>query len=537
MEGLTGLFAIVQFFFAIVIGLYFWNQLKSQQSSKATVERESEKQMAKLQRMRQISLSEPLSEKTRPKSFHEIAGQNEALTALRAALCGPNPQHVIVYGPPGIGKTAAARVVLEEAKENPVSPFDTNSEFIEIDSTTARFDERGIADPLIGTVHDPIYQGAGAMGIQGIPQPKPGAVSKAHGGVLFLDEIGELHHIQMNKLLKVLEDRKVFLESSYYSSEDTNCPQYIHEIFQRGLPADFRLIGATTKDPESIPQALRSRCVEIFFKGLKSEEIVEIAKNAVNRLDFQTDQGALEIIKKYSENGREAVNLVQIAAGLALTENRENLTRKDLEWVINTSQISPRPDKFIPQESKVGLANALAVIGPSRGTLLEIEVSSVPSNHDKGELNVTGLVEEEELGSQGRVVKRKSMAKGSVDNVLTVLKHYLDVNPNKFDIHINFPGSIPIDGPSAGVAIATAIYSSISDKPIDHKVVMTGEVSIRGEVKPVGGVATKIDAAKEAGASKVLIPEDNYQETFGEDYDLKVIPVNDLQDVILEVAI
>ena len=82
-------------------------------------------------------------------------------------------------------------------------------------------------------MHDPIYQGAGAMGQAGIPQPKKGAVTDAHGGILFIDEIGELHPIQMNKMLKVLEDRKVFLESAYYSEENTMIPTYIHDIFQR----------------------------------------------------------------------------------------------------------------------------------------------------------------------------------------------------------------------------------------------------------------------------------------------------------------
>ena len=164
-----------------------------------------------------------------------------------------NPQHVIIYGPPGVGKTCAARLVLEEAKKNVRSPFRYNAKFIEMDATSVRFDERSIADPLIGSVHDPIYQGAGPLGVAGIPQPKPGAVTKAHGGVLFLDEIGELHPIQMNKLLKILEDRKVFLESAYYNSQDANIPQHIHEIFQNGLPADFRLVGATTRSPSEIP--------------------------------------------------------------------------------------------------------------------------------------------------------------------------------------------------------------------------------------------------------------------------------------------
>ena len=129
-----------------------------------------------------------------------------------------------------MGKTCAARLVLESAKKFPGSPFRRNAKFVEIDATSVRFDERSIADPLIGSVHDPIYQGAGPMGIAGVPQPKPGAVTKAHGGLLFLDEIGELHPVQMNKLLKVLEDRKVFLESAYYNSQDSNIPRQLSLI-------------------------------------------------------------------------------------------------------------------------------------------------------------------------------------------------------------------------------------------------------------------------------------------------------------------
>ena len=159
----------IQFFFAVVIGLYFWNMLRSQQGTKKAVFKESNKELNKLRAMRSISLTEPLSEKTRPASFKDIVGQEEGLQALKAAICGANPQHIIVYGPPGLGKTAAARVVLEYAKRSSISPFKIDAKFVEIDATTARFDERSIADPLIGSVHDPIYQGAGAMGAAGYP--------------------------------------------------------------------------------------------------------------------------------------------------------------------------------------------------------------------------------------------------------------------------------------------------------------------------------------------------------------------------------
>lgn len=332
----------VQMFFAVVIGLYFWNQLRSQKGNRVAVDRESRKEMEKLRKLRAISLTKPLAERTRPATMNDIVGQKDGLRALKAALCSANPQHVIIYGPPGVGKTAAARVVMEEAKKNPVSPFKSDAKFVEIDATIARFDERGIADPLIGSVHDPIYQGAGAMGVAGIPQPKPGAVTKAHGGILFIDEIGELHSIQMNKLLKVLEDRKVYLESAYYNSEDTNTPAYIHDIFQNGLPADFRLVGATTRSPQEIPAALRSRCMEIYFRPLLPEEIARIAEDAVGRIGFQPCPEAVDVIKKYATNGREAVNMVQLAAGLALTEKRDHLLASDLEWVATSSQLAPR---------------------------------------------------------------------------------------------------------------------------------------------------------------------------------------------------
>ncbi len=533
MDYAVNIISVIQLFFAVVIGLYFWNLLKSQQGNKMAVERESRKEMDKLQKMREISLTEPLAEKTRPTDFSEIVGQEEGLKALRAALCGPNPQHVLIYGPPGVGKTAAARLVLNEARRNGYSPFRVAAKFMELDATTARFDERGIADPLIGTVHDPIYQGAGQMGMAGIPQPKPGAVTKAHGGVLFIDEIGELHHIQMNKLLKVLEDRKVFLDSSYYNSEDTNIPQHIHDIFQNGLPADFRLIGATTRMPQDIPPAIRSRCVEIFFRPLLADEIAKVALNATKKINYTLDDGALEVIKRYATNGREAVNIIQIAAGIAQSSSKNDsiLTQADVEWVINFGQYSPRPEKKIPAKPQVGVVNGLAVYGANIGMLMELEVTAVPNNYGTGKMTVTGVVDEEEIGSPGRTMRRKSMAKGSLDNVLTVLAKEFGIEYTKYDIHVNFPGGVPVDGPSAGVTVAAAIYSAVYNVPIDNTVAMTGEISIRGLVKPVGGVSAKVTAAKQAGARRVIIPKENWQELYAA-MDIEVIPVETLPEVL-----
>ena len=530
--NLSMILMLVNAFFAIVIGIYFWNLLRSQKSNRSAVDRESRKEMDKLRKMRSISLTKPLAEKTRPVTMNDIVGQRDGLRALKAALCSANPQHVIVYGPPGVGKTAAARVVLEEAKKNPSSPFTQESKFTEIDATTARFDERGIADPLIGSVHDPIYQGAGAMGVAGIPQPKPGAVTKAHGGILFIDEIGELHPIQMNKLLKVLEDRKVFLESAYYNSEDTHIPTYIHDIFQNGLPADFRLVGATTRSPQEISPALRSRCMEIFFRPLLPEEIEAIAEQAIKKIGFPPAPEAIGVLKKYATNGREAVNIIQLAVGLALSEGRKAVDAGDVEWVVNSSQISPRPDRKIGIEPRVGLVNGLAVYGPNMGALLEIEVSAIRVKNGQGKYNITGVVEEEELGAGGsRTLRRKSMARGSIENVLTVLRSCGFETANH-DIHINFPGGSPVDGPSAGIAMAVAIASAINQWPVDHQLAMTGEISIHGRVKPVGGVLAKVEAAFQAGAKRVIIPKENWQEIFAGLEGLQVIPVEQFDEVL-----
>jgi Lon-like ATP-dependent protease len=140
------------------------------------------------------------------------------------------------------------------------------------------------------------------------------------------------------------------------------------------------------------------------------------------------------------------------------------------------------------------------------------------------------VVDEEEMGGGARTIRRKSMARGSVENVLTVLRR-LKLNPQDFDLHINFPGGIPIDGPSAGIAMATAIASAIRNIPVDNKLAMTGEVSIHGKVKPIGGVVAKVEAAYQAGATRVIIPKENWQDMFHNFHNLKVIAVESIEEV------
>lgn len=519
---------ILQVLVSVVVGVYFFSMLRGKRNTKLSIDGESKRQMEKLNKLRSVSLNVPLSEKTRPTEFSEIIGQREGIVALCAALCGENPQHVIIYGPPGVGKTCAARLVMDKAKTNKISPFRRDAKFVEMDATCIRFDERNIADPLIGCVHDPIYQGAGAYGIAGIPQPKEGAVTKAHGGILFLDEIGELHPFHINKLLKVLEDRCVYFDSAYYNADDKRTPKFIHEIFAHGLPADFRLVGATTKSPKEISPAIRSRCMEIFFRPLFPEEVIVISRNAAKKAGYGIDDVSANMIGEYAENGRDAVNMIQMAAGIAREEGMNVIHQNHIDWVIETGKYVKRPMLKLGSTS-VGCVNGLAVYGSNIGTIIEIETVAVKTSF--GSLTVTGLIDEEEVGIESRKLRRKSSSKSSVENVLTALKKSFGINPGEYYIHINLPGSAPIDGPSAGAAIAVSVFSAITGKAICAGIAMTGEISINGSIRAVGGIKAKVIAAKRAGATLVIVPEDNMDEARTVE-GVRVVGVRDIHEVM-----
>ncbi|NLJ83923.1 MAG: ATP-dependent protease LonB, partial [Halanaerobiaceae bacterium] len=257
-----------------------------------------------------------------------------------------------------------------------------------------------------------------------------------------------------------------------------------------------------------------------------------IARRAVDRIDFSIEDKALDLLTGYAGNGREAVNMVQLAAGMALTDGRNIISQEDMERVINSGRYTPRLDKKIPESPQVGVVNGLAVHSANTGLLLEIEASAIRTGRGKGRISITGVVDEEELDGGSRRIRRRSMAKEAAENALTALRRMLEINPLDYDIHINFPGGIPVDGPSAGVSMAVAVYSVLSNTPVDNSIAMTGEVSIRGLIKPVGGIAEKVEAAIRAGARKVLIPADNYQNIFRNLREIEVIPIRTLEEAI-----
>lgn len=504
---LSNILMLSQLCFSGITAFYFYQLMRSQKSGQNGLEKESKRELEKLHAMGKIHLTEPLSEKTRPASFAEIRGQQNGIRALRAALCGENPQHVIIYGPPGVGKTAAARAALREAAKNPASPFRKEAKFVEMDAATLRYDERGIADPLIGSVHDPIYQGAGAYGPGGIPQPKAGAVTKAHGGILFLDEIGELPPMQLNKLLKVLEDRRVFFESAYYSRDNKEIPRHIHAIFKDGLPADFRLVGATTRAPEELPPALRSRCAEVFFDSLSEPEILSIATLAAEKSGFSAEEEAIHAVSSYAQNGRDAVNIIQTAGSFVHSEGREKITRSDILWVAEAGRYTPRLLPQVRGNGRIGTVRGLALAGLCGGVLMDIEAVATYKKGE-GELTVSGAAETESVSIGTRQLSRRSTVLSAAENALYYLENRYGIDRADWKVHISFPSYAMADGPSAGVAILAAMYSAIFQKPVPDTYAFTGEITPRGMVLPVGGVTQKVAAAEEAGMEKVFVPQE-----------------------------
>ena len=524
------------------------------------------KKFAELQRLEERKLANSIQLCMRPKSVDEIVGQETARKALFSKIASPYPQHVLLYGPPGVGKTTVARLALEYAKTLPFTPFDKDARFVEVDGTTLRWDPREVTNPLLGSVHDPIYQGARRdLAESSIPEPKPGLVTEAHGGVLFIDEIGEMDPALQNKLLKVLEDKRVYFDSSYYDPNDPNVPKYIRKLFEEGAPADFVLIGATTRDPSEISPALRSRCAEVFFDPLGRDEIEQIVVQAAQRLGATLDEDVPSIISEYTVEGRKATSLLADAFGLALLEldpdflerwvkeqkekeqaqrakaqEQENggegrrerageamaippvhITREHALEVIRMARLTPSVVAKGSPSKEVGHVFGLGVSG-FRGSVLEIEAVAFKAREPgKGTLRFNQTA--------------GSMAKDSVFNAASVVRKVTGECLADWDVHVNVVGGGLIDGPSAGAAVVLAIVSAVQERPIRQDIAVTGEISIQGRIKPVGGVYEKLHGARRAGITCVLVPESNALELPKKIPGVTPIPVRTIEEA-MEIA-
>lgn len=486
------------------------------------------KKLARLEKLEHNRLIRNAFDELKPKNFGEIIGQQRGVRALVSKLTSPLPQHILIYGPPGVGKTSAARLALEVAKGIAGSPFCKEGQFVEVDGTTLRWDPREITNPLLGSVHDPIYQGAKRdLAETAIPEPKPGLVTEASGGVLFIDEIGELDPILQNKLLKVLEDKRIYFESSYYDQDDENVPLYIKKLFEQGAPADFILIGATTREPEHINPAIRSRCAEVYFEPLTPADIEQIVFQAAQKLNVQLSREVAEVISQYTIEGRKATNLLCDAYALATYQRDKaeaqpiEITLQHIYEVVQTSRLVPTITTKASNTQEVGRIFGLGVSG-FLGSVLEIEaVSFAARSKESGTIRFNDTA--------------GSMAKDSVFNAASVIRKLTGQDINNFDLHINVVGGGLIDGPSAGAAITLAVLSAIEQKPIPQDIAVTGEISIQGKVRAVGGICEKIYGARQAGIKRVFIPAENAKDVPADLKDISVIPVENIEEIVKQI--
>jgi len=474
----------------------------------------------------------------RPSSLDEVVGQDAAVRALLAKIASPFPQHVVLYGPPGVGKTTVARLALERAKAAAYTPFASGAPFIEVGGSTLRWDPRETTNPLLGSVHDPIYQGSRRdFAESGIPEPKLGLVTRAHGGVLFIDEIGELDPMLQIKLLKVLEDKRVTFESSYYDESDPNVPAYVKKLFAEGAPADFVLIGATTRSPQDIDPAIRSRCAEVFFTPLTQAQISEIVCRAATRLLAELADGVADLIAEYTLEGRMAVQILADAFGLALNRSsdvavdlrstgaasRVVIGKDDVLEVVQSRRLTMHTQVKASATREIGKAFGLGVYHFT-GSIIEFEAIAFPASQPgKGTVRFNDTA--------------GTMARDSVFNATSVVRAIARLDPADFDLHVNVVGGGAVDGPSAGLAVFAALYSALRRQPVPQDIAMTGEVGIQGRVRPVGGVPEKLFAARMAGMRCAIVPQENAREVPRDLRGIEIIAVADVREALTALGI
>ncbi len=409
------------------------------------------------------------------------------------------------------------------------------------------------AGALLGDVrHDP-YQ-SGGLGTPAHERVEPGMIHRANKGVLYIDEIGSLKMKTQQELLTAMQEKKYQITGQSETSSGAM-------VRSQEVPCDFVLVASGNMHVlEGMHIALRSRIrgygYEVYMKDTMKdtpenrEKLVQFVAQEVKkdgRIPHFSREAVAEIIHEAQRRAgkkesltlklRDLGGLVRAAGDIAKGEKAETVT---VEHVLSAKKLARTleqqiADRYIVQKKRynifkseggeVGKVNGLAIIGghDGSGIIMPIAAEAAPSHiKDAGKIIATGKLGE--------------IAMEAVQNVSALIKKHTGTDISNFDIHIQFVQSHEgVEGDSASVSVATAVVSALENVPVDQSVALTGSLSIRGDVLPVGGVTGKIEAAAEAGISKVLIPKSNMDDVLIEDHYHKmidIIPVETLNDVL-----
>ena len=407
------------------------------------------------------------------------------------------------------------------------------------------------AGALLGDVrHDP-YQ-SGGLGTPAHERVECGMIHKANRGVLYIDEIGTMNMKTQQQLLTALQEHQFQITGQSDNSSGAM-------VRTEAVPCDFVLVAAGNLEVlKDMHVALRSRIrgygYEVFMKDTMKDTPENrkkigqfVAQEVTNdgRIPHFTKEAVAEIIKEAQRRAgkkdsltlklRDLGGLVRAAGDVAVEENAPEVTldhvyeakkrSRTLEQQIADRYIVQRKEYsvFNNKGSSIGFINGLAVIGNSSGIVLPIAAEAAPSqSKEEGKIIAAG--------------KLGDIAKEAVQNVGAIIKKSIGTDISNYDIHIQFVQSYDgVEGDSASVSMATAIISAIEDIPIDQTMALTGSLSVRGNVLPVGGVTYKIEAAAESGMKRVLIPASNKDDVLIEkryEDKIEIIPVETLTEVL-----
>lgn len=407
------------------------------------------------------------------------------------------------------------------------------------------------AGALLGDVrHDP-YQ-SGGLGTPAHERVEAGMIHKANKGVLYVDEIGTMKMKTQQELLTAMQEKKYSITGQSETSSGAM-------VRTQEVPCDFVLVASgNIQILEGMHIALRSRIrgygYEVFMKDSmpdtpeNKDKLIQFVAQEVKkdgRIPHFDIEAVTEIIREAQRRSgkkdsltlklRDLGGLVRAAGDIAKGERSETVK---LEHVISAKKLARTLEQqiadrdiinikqynvFKSEGTKVGRVNGLAVLGGRSGIILPIEAEAAPAQSSlEGKIIATGKLGE--------------IAKEAVTNVSALIKKNTGTSISNYDIHIQFVQAHGgVEGDSASVSVATAVISALENIPIDQSLALTGSLSVRGDVLPVGGVTGKIEAAAEAGITKVLIPRANMEDVLIEDRyrrKIEIIPVDTLSDVL-----